>query len=342
MAKGGKGGKGGKSGRGGIVLLFPGQGAQAVGMGRDLAERFRKSREVFERADDALSLALSRVIFEGPAEALEPTDIQQPALLVASMAVFAALREVGAFEPDGRFARARWVAAGGLSLGEYTALLATGALTLEAAVRLVRRRGELMQQASRATRSGMSAVLGLDGSAVREVCRKAAAEIIGDGAKVEEAVVKVANFLGPDNVVIAGAEKALRRAEELARSGGARRTVRLRVAGAFHTDLMASAAEELGRALAETEFRVPEVPVIQGVSGKLVEDPEEIRAGLLKQVSSPLLWEDGVRACLERGAVEFVEIGPGRTLTNLARRIAPEARAVGVEDVVSLEAALAG
>jgi len=320
--------------RGSVVLLFPGQGAQAVGMGRDLAERFPSAREVFRRADEALSLALSRTIFEGPAEALSPTDVQQPALLTASMAAFAALEEAGAFAPGGRFDRGRWVAAGGLSLGEYTALAATGAVSLEDAVRLVRRRGELMQEASRAVASGMSVVLGLEREAVEDICREAASGTSG------RRVVRVANVLAPGNVVIAGDEETLRAAEELARERGSRRTVRLKVAGAFHTELMGPAAEDLGRALDATEIGRPLVPVIQGVSGRLVEDPDEIRAGLRAQISSPILWEEGVRACSGLAPSEFLEIGPGRTLAGLVRRTIPEAAAGSVGDVASLEAAL--
>jgi [acyl-carrier-protein] S-malonyltransferase len=293
-------------------LLFPGQGSQFVGMGRDLAERFTASREVLARADEALGLALSRVMFEGPAEALRETRNAQPAILVHSIAAWAAMAP--RWEPAG-------LAAAGHSLGEYTAYVVAGALTFEDAVRVVRRRGELMFAAGRERPGSMAAILGADAATVRAACAEAGG------------LVGPANFNSPGQVVISGETAAVRAAGELLRARGAKRVVELNVSGAFHSPLMEPAAAGLREALAEVSVRNAAFPVYANATAEPVTESGAIRASLVRQLLNPVLWEPTLRA-LAPG--EFIEIGPGQVLKGLARQTDRgwACRAVGTADEV--------
>lgn len=290
--------------RDGVALLFPGQGAQSVGMARAAYESSAAARAVFARADATLGYALSRLCFEGPEEHLRRTDHQQPAILVASLAHLAA-RE----EHDGPFAVA---AATGHSLGFYTALVAAGALALEEAVRLVALRGELMQRASQERPGGMAAVLGLDDATVEEACAEVSH---GDG------VVVAANYNAPGQVVISGAREALDRAVERLKEQGARKVVSLPVAGAFHSPLMRPAAEALAPALHAATLRAAAYPLIANADPRPLREANEIRAELLGQILAPVRWAVAIRHLASSGIATFVDCGPAATLAGLMKRI---------------------
>jgi [acyl-carrier-protein] S-malonyltransferase len=304
-----------------IAFVFPGQGSQSVGMGRALFEAFPESRAVFAEADEAVGFALSRLCFEGPESDLQLTANTQPALLATSVA---ALRPL-----TGRGVRPAWVA--GHSLGEYTALVAAGALALGDALRTVRRRGELMQEAVPVGVGAMAAILGLDLPAVEEACREAA----------EGEVVSPANVNSPGQVVIAGHAGAVERASTLCRSRGAKRAVRLPVSAPFHCALMKPAQDRLAPELARIGFRDPEVPLVNNVDARVVRDAEACRDGLVRQVSGAVRWQESVERLAREGASVFVEVGPGTVLSGLVRKIAREARILNVDSPASLEAAVA-
>jgi [acyl-carrier-protein] S-malonyltransferase len=271
----------------------------------DLAEASPAARAMFDRADDILGWSVREVCFVGPAERLDRTDVSQPAIFTASAAALAALDEaLGDSRPEPAMMA-------GLSLGEYTALYAADAIDFEPCLRLVAERGRLMQQAAEASDSGMVSVLGLDEEAARKLC-EAAAE--GD-------VLTPANFNCPGQVVLSGRSEACRRAAELAGEHGAKAAKPLNVAGAFHSELMAPAAEGLAKALAETDFRPPRRPVLSNVDAKPHEGPERIRERLIAQMTHPVRWEACVRAMIDGGVESFYEIGPGRVLAGLLRRI---------------------
>ncbi|MBI3098404.1 MAG: ACP S-malonyltransferase [Planctomycetes bacterium] len=306
------------------AILFPGQGAQTVGMGRDLAERFPRARAVFDRANAALGFDLAQTCFDGPPETLNRTDVAQPAILVASIAALEALGErtgVDRIEAD---------ATAGLSLGEYTALVYAESLRFEDAVRLVRLRGEAMQADCDRQPSAMASVLMLDREKVEEACRRAA----------ETGVVVTANLLGPGNIVISGATAAVEKAGTIARELGARRVIPLKVAGAFHSPLMSSAEARLKEALGRIEIRSPRCPVIANAEARAVTSAEDIRACLGKQVTSAVRWEDSMRVLLGTGIRRFLEIGPGTVLTGLMGKIDGTAGAVAVGSVEAVERAV--
>ena len=290
--------------------MCPGQGAQKVGMGKDLAERFPAARALFEAVDDALGVALSRIMWEGPEEELTRTHNAQPAILAHSAAVLALIGEV----------LGRPAAAAGHSLGEYSAHVAAGSLPAAVAARLVRRRGELMFQAGRERPGAMAAVLGLDTKLVEAACAEASS---GSGVAVP------ANLNTPEQTVISGDPEAVARAGEGCRARGAKRVVPLKVSGAFHSPLMAPAVAGLRAALAEAGFGDPRCPVIANATAEPVTTAAEALRTLAEQLTAPVRWVECMRraAALAPGAV-FVEVGPGNVLTGLLKRIVPEARAV--------------
>lgn len=287
-----------------IAFLFPGQGAQHVGMGKTIAGRYPAARELYDQAAAILGYDLAKVCFEGPAEELDSTVVSQPALLVTSLAALEMLR---ADSPD--------VVLGceicaGLSLGEYTALVFAGAMSFEDGLRVVQRRGAAMQEASDATPSGMVSVLLLDRDQV-EAVRAEAAEL---------GILQASNFLCPGNTVLSGENAACLRAAELTEAAGGK-AAPLAVAGAFHTNIMKPADVRLSEALAGVMMQKPEIPVVSNVDAAIHNDPDEIRELLVRQVVSPVLWEESIRSMLDRGYDEFYEIGPGRVLRGLLRRV---------------------
>lgn len=287
-----------------IGFLFPGQGAQHVGMGKTVAQRYPAAQKLYEDANRILGFDLATLCFEGPADELDTTAISQPGLFVTSLAALEMLR---AESPDVVLSCEM---AAGLSLGEYTALVFAGAMSFEDGLRLVQRRGEAMQQAADATLSGMVSVLMLDKEQVAEICRQAASE----------GPLWIANYLCPGNTVLSGENAACERAAELAEKAGGK-AVPLAVAGAFHTKIMEPADARLAEALAGVPLKKPEIPVVSNVDAQPHDDPDVIRDLLVRQVLSPVLWEDSIRYMLAQGVDEFYEIGPGKVLKGLMKRI---------------------
>ncbi|MBI3666168.1 MAG: ACP S-malonyltransferase [Acidobacteria bacterium] len=300
-----------------VAFLFPGQGSQAPGMGRELAEHFSAAREVFERADAALNFPLSRLCFEGPEEALRLTENTQPAILTCSVATWVVLAEKG-IQPD-------FVA--GHSLGEYSALVAAGALHFEDAVRLVRRRGQYMQEAVPAGTGAMAALLGLPNGTLERICAEAA----------QGEVVAPANLNSPDQVVIAGHKAAVERAVALAEAAGAKRAVMLAVSAPFHCPLMEPARQRLQPDLAVATFRDLQIPLVNNFAALEIRTAEEARRGLMDQVANPVRWGASIRYLAAQGVSRFVEVGPGRVLTGLLRHIDRSLNGTNVEDLRSLE-----
>jgi len=295
-----------------IAFQFPGQGSQSVGMGAALADAYTEARETFAEADEVLGLELSKLCWEGPIERLTETENAQPALLTHSVAAT-------------RVLAGRGVAAGaaaGHSLGEFSAHVAAGSLTFADAVQLVRARGEAMARAGRERPGTMAAVLGLEPEQAHALC---------DAARGTGEVLQPANFNSPGQIVISGSVDSVHRAIELAPEHGARRAILLNVSGAFHSALMAQAAESLAEALAGVAIRPARIPVVANVDGRPVQEPEAIRRRLLDQLTAPVLWVDCVTTLAELGARTLFEPGPGNVLTGLLRRIdrSLEGRAVG-------------
>lgn len=289
------------------LLLFPGQGAQKIGMGKDLAEAFPAARDTFAAIDQALDTPLSRIMWEGPEDVLQQTHNTQPAILAHSAAVLSLVGD--------RLAPV--VGAAGHSLGEYSAYVAAGALSAVEGARLVRRRGELMQEAGAVRKGAMAAVLGL---ATREVEQACAA------ASSEDEVVVAANLNAPDQTVLSGDPGAVERAGEACKAAGARRVLPLKVSGAFHSPLMAPAADGLARALREADFRDPAFPVVSNAEAEPVRSAGEARRLLGAQLTAPVRWVECVEALATLGpGARFVEIGPGTVLGGLLKRILPEA-----------------
>jgi [acyl-carrier-protein] S-malonyltransferase len=304
-----------------IAFLFPGQGSQYPGMGRELAEEFPCARRAFEVADQTLSFSLSKLCFEGPAEDLQLTANAQPAILAMSVAVAAVLREKGI--------RADFVA--GHSLGEYSALVAAGSLPIEEAVRLVRKRGQYMQEAVPVGQGAMAALLGLEAAAVEEVCRQAA----------QGEVVSSANFNSPGQVVISGHRGAVARAVTLARGRGAKRAVMLDVSAPFHCALMKPAQQRLEKELDRVAIADPQIPLANNVDAELVRSATGVREGLKRQVTAPVRWDQAMRVLRIENVECFIEVGPGKVLSGLLRQIDPRAECLRVEDMATLNQVLA-
>jgi [acyl-carrier-protein] S-malonyltransferase len=298
------------------AFLFPGQGAQAVGMGRQLAETLPAARALYDRANQILGYDLAKLCFEGPAEQLDSTVHSQPALFVTSLV---GLEFLKANQPD---VIASAAATAGLSLGEYTALVFAGVMSFEDGLRVVQQRGRAMQDAADAVPSGMVSILGMEAAKIEELCSQAR----GPGE-----VLQIANYLCPGNIVVSGHKAACAKVAELATAAGAMKTIPLAVAGAFHTPIMQPAVAKLTAALAGVKLNSPRIPVVSNVDAAVHSDPEEIRSLLVKQLVSPVRWEDSQRYLLAQGYGPHWEIGPGRVLRGLLKRIERKAAAEGVE-----------
>ncbi|MCH7559476.1 MAG: ACP S-malonyltransferase [Planctomycetes bacterium] len=304
------------------AFLFPGQGAQVVGMGAEIAQSFPVAAEVFEKANDIVGFDLSRVCFEGPLEQLNSTTISQPAIFVTSVAILEVLKT----NPAASSINADVTA--GLSLGEYTALYAAGLISFKDGLVLVQKRGQAMQAAADATDGTMVSIIGLDEENVRQLCTEAA----------EGELLVPVNFNCPGQVVVSGSKSACKRAEQLAEKYGAIKAVPLEVAGAFHTEMMSSAAEVLKEALSDCEISEPsEIKTIANINAEYYESSQKIAEGLIKQLTCPILWQKCMERLLTDGLEKFYEIGPGRILTGLMRRINRKIKVVNVSTLQAME-----
>ncbi len=305
---------------GAIAFLFPGQGSQAVGMGKDLAQKYAIARQTFEEADEALGYKLSQLCFEGPEEQLRLTEVTQPAILTASIAALRVL--------EGRMPRPAYVA--GHSLGEYSAHVAAGTISFAAAVRTVRYRGKYMQEAVPVGMGAMAAILGIDVEKVTAVCHDAA----------QGEVCEPANINSPQQIVISGHTSAVKRAAKLADERGAKRAKLLTVSAPFHCSLMKPAQDRLEADLNALTFQKPVVPVVCNVDAKLISDFDPARDALIRQVTGSVKWDQSMRTLIASGGLTFVEVGPGKVLCGLLRQIDRTRRCANVGDEASLQKAL--
>ena len=304
-----------------VAFLFPGQGSQQVGMGKEFFDHLPSARKVFEQADAALGEPLSQLCFAGPEEDLKLTANTQPAILTSSIAAYRALQERGV--------RADFVA--GHSLGEYSALVAAGALQFSEAVQMVRKRGAFMQEAVAPGVGAMAALLGGDAEIVNAVCAEAS----------ELGVCSPANLNSPNQIVIAGSRVAVERAVELAKGKGIRRAVMLAVSAPFHCALMRPAAERLKAVLEAAEISDLQTPLVTNADAEIITSGAEARDALFRQVASPVRWSDSVKRLLEAGVETFVEVGAGKVLSGLVRSISRESKILNVENLESLETTVA-
>lgn len=306
----------------GVAFVFPGQASQYVGMGVEFYRDFPEAASVFKRADDAISFSLSRLCFEGPGDELNKTANTQPAVLTVSVACMEVFKARGAPVP---------LALAGHSLGEYTALVNAGALAFEDAVRLVRKRGQYMQEAVPLGEGGMAAVMGLSGDIVVDVCRRAS----------QSGVVEAVNLNCPGQVVVAGDIAGLNAVEPMLKEAGARRFVKLPVSAPFHSSLMVPAGKRLAEDLDQVRIIDPKIPVMANADADFVRTGSEVKESLIRQVYSPVRWEESMRRLVAYGITTFVEVGPGKVLSGLLKKISRETVKCNVEDIVSLEKALA-
>lgn len=299
-----------------IAHVYPGQGSQSVGMGLKLYRSSAKAKEVFDEADEALKFPLSKLCFEGPEEELRQTINAQPAIMTVSIACLRVASEFNSARKPSFVA--------GHSLGEYTALVTANVLKFTDAVRLVRERGRLMQEAGQLRPGGMAAVIGLDEAALREICRESGAEI--------------ANFNCSGQIVISGSKEAIARASELAKAKGARMVVPLQVSGAFHSTLMQPTIEGMAQAISQLNFNTPEIPIVVNTTAKPVTTAGEVKEELLRQLCHCVQWQPSVEYMVGEGVSTFIEIGPGQVLSGLIKRISDKVRVLNMSDPESIKA----
>lgn len=300
-----------------LAFIFPGQGAQYVGMGKDLYNNFKEARNIFDEADKALNEKISKICFEGPEEKLQETVNTQPAILTHSMTCFSILKAHGII-PD---------IVAGLSIGEYSALVAAESIKFEQAVPLVQKRGRFMQEAVPLGEGSMAAILGLTKEEVLEICNTAS----------KEGIVEAANFNCPGQIVIAGEAKAVSAAIELAKEKGAKKAIPLSVSAPFHCSLMKPAAEKLSVELEKVDIANPKIPVVANVNAEIVSSSNAIKEFLIRQVYSPVFWEDCVKKMMDFGADVFVEVGPGKALSGFVKKISKDVTVLNAGDSESLQ-----
>lgn len=305
-----------------IAFLFSGQGSQYVGMGKELYDNFKESKNIFDEADKALEFKISDLCFQGNKEELDKTENTQPAILTTSIAALKALETKGV-KAD---------VTAGLSLGEYSALVYAGAFNFQDAVKLVKKRGKYMQEAVPQGKGAMAAVLGLDSDKIKDVCKRAS----------EKGIVEPTNFNCPGQIAIAGEVAAVEMAAELAKEAGARKVVMLQVSGPFHTSMLKPASENLAAELEKVVVNTLQLPVITNVTGDYIETDREIKDLLRRQVMSSVLWEDSINRMIEAGVDTFVEIGPGKVLSGFVKKINRKLKTFNVEDVESLNKCVEG
>lgn len=303
-----------------LAFIFPGQGAQYIGMGKQIATEFSSSSAIFDEASEALGIDMKKMIFEGDDETLKITENTQPAIVTASVACLIPLLENG-IKPD---------FTAGLSLGEYSAHVASGTMEFATAVSLVRKRGRFMQEAVPLGVGTMAAILGLTSDDVKQCCIQAS----------QFGIVEPANFNCPGQIAIAGEVKAVEKAMEYCTEKGAKRTILLAVSAPFHCSMLKPAGELLDAELEHIVFSDFKAPLIANVTGKEVKSPSEIRETLVKQVSNPVLWEDSIRVMLDRGVDTFIEIGPGKVLSGFVKKINKEVKSFNIDDIESLKKTL--